>query len=304
MTEDLKILQEYRNIFRKHEHAGIIDIDTFLQHKFTFQIHRLETVVKELDGIVPPSRQSQYFVMLIKNSRGLMSVGGLTFSVKNNMLVFIPKRMVYASKYWDTLCSGYLLSFSIDFFVQNAFSKKHISEKKMFKGLQKPFINLSKEQVKKIELIFEYILSEYNAGRTIKNEMLAVKILELLILCERFYTEGQSIDNEQIHSNSIEQFKELLEKHFYDRRSVKFYADALNLHPNHLNFLSKKHTGSTAKENINSRVLLEAKFLLTSSSLSIKEIAYKLGFESVEYFYSFFRKQTQATPSMYRDKFV
>lgn len=303
MTEDLKILQEYRNIFRKNEHAGIIDIDTFLQHKFTFQIHRLETVVKELNGIVPPSRQSQYFVMLVKNSRGLLSVGGLTFSVKNNMLVVIPKRMVYASKYWDAQCSGYLLSFSIDFFVQNAFSKKHISEKKILKA-QNPFLNLSKEQAKKIELIFEYLLSEYNTGRTIKNEMLAVKILELLIQCERFYTEIPSIGVEKIQSNSIEQFKELLEKHFYDRRSVKFYADALNLHPNHLNFLSKKHTGSTAKENINSRVLLEAKFLLTSSSLSIKEIAYKLGFENVEYFYSFFRKQTQATPSMYRDKFV
>jgi AraC family transcriptional activator of pobA len=304
MQEDIKIIQEYREAFQKYVKDGIIDMDDRLRYKFTFHIHRLETIVKELKGIVPPNRQSQYFITLVKKGFGEKSIGHFTFPIRKNTLMIVPKRVMHSSSYWSLQCSGYVLSFDIDFFLQNAFPRQLIIEKKIFKISLKPFLILSNEELKKLEIIFEDIIAEYQEGRNAKNEMIAVKILELLIQCDRFYSESQSINNDQIYSNTMEQFNELLEKHFSKKRAVKFYADALYLHPNHLNFLSKKHTGLTAKETISNRVLLEAKYLLASSTFSIKEISYKLGFEHPEYFYSFFRKAEHVTPAKYRSEFI
>jgi len=149
----------------------------------------------------------------------------------------------------------------------------------------------------------QFITTEHREGRNAKNEMIAVKILELMIQCDRLYTEALTLGDKHIYDENFERFNELIDKHFTEERSVKFYADALNIHPHHLNFLSKKLTGLSAKETINNRIILEAKYLLSSSTLTVKEIAYKLGFENPEYFYVFFRKEGHMTPTKYREEF-
>lgn len=278
-------------------------MDHRLKYKFDFQIHRLEKVVKELKGQVPPNRQSQYFITLVRNGSGRKSIGHYEFPIKKNTLMVIPKRVMHSTSYWSMRCSGYVLSFNIDFFLQNAFPRKHIVGKKIFKISLKPYITTSPKQAAKLADIFEFIIREHKEGKNPKNEMIAVKILELMIQCDRMYTEALSLGDNHIYDSNFERFTELLDKHFSEQRSVKFYAGALKVHPYHLNFLSKKLTGVSAKEAINNRVLSEAKYLLTSTSLSIKEIAYQLGFENPEYFYTFFRKEIDTTPSGYRNKF-
>jgi AraC family transcriptional activator of pobA len=303
MTDDQAILREYKEAFRKYAKDGIIDLDNRLKYKFDFQIHRLEGVVKELKGNVPPIRQSQYFITLIRRGSGQKCIGHFNFPIQNNTLLVIPKRVMHSSSYFSTRCSGYVLSFNIDFFLQNAFPRKHIIGKKIFKTSLRPYLNLSSEQSTKLAKIFEFIITENREGRNAKNEMIAVKILELMIQCDRMYTEALTHGDKHIYDENFERFNELIDKHFTEERSVKFYAGALNMHPHHLNFLSKKVTGLSAKETINNRILMEAKYLLSSSRLTVKEIAYNLGFENPEYFYVFFRKEVHTTPAKYREKF-
>lgn len=303
MADDKKIIEEYKKAFSEYVKDGIIDLDSRLKTKFTFQIHRLETIVNKLKGVIPPFRQSHYFITLVKKGSGQKSVGHFTFPIKKRTLLITPKRVIHSSRYWSK-CSGYILCFNLDFFLQKAFPKQHIVGKKIFKKSVKPFLTLSEGQVKKLEVIFEYIIKEHKGGLNQKNEMIAVKILELLIHCDRFFSDAHDQGCEEIYNHTIEQFNELLEKQFAVKRSVKFYAESLYLHPNHLNFLSKKHTGLTAKETINNRILMEAKYLLTSCPLSIKEIAHQLGFEYAESFHSFFKKYVQMTPSEYRLEFT
>ena len=304
MTEDITIINEYRKAFRRYAKDGIIDLDNRLKYKFSFRIYRLETVVKQLEGLVPPNRHSHYLLTFVKKGTGQKSIGPYTFPINKNTLMIIPKRVIHSSSYWSMRCSGYVLSFNIDFFLQKAFPRQHIAGRKIFKISLKPFLTLSEEQAKKLGVIFEYIITEQNEGRNVKDEMIAVKILELLIQCDRFYTETQSLGKEDVYDNIIEQFNELLEKNFSKKRTVRFYADMLHFHPNHLNFLSKKLTGLSAKQIINNRIIQEAKYLLTSSSLTINEIAFKLGFEYPEYFYSFFRKEMNITPLNYKKKYI
>jgi AraC family transcriptional activator of pobA len=210
---------------------------------------------------------------------------------------------MHSSSYWSTRCSGFVLSFNIDFFLQNAFPRKHISGKKIFKGSLKPFLTISNGQADQLATIFEFIAKEHRNGRNPKDEMIAVKILELMIQCDRLYDSAPLPGDKPVYDRSFEQFNELLDKHFTEHRSVTFYADALKVHPYHLNFLSKKLTGLSAKEAITNRILLEAKYLLTSSTLTIKEIAYRLGFDDPDYFYVFFRRKAHKTPTAYRSEF-
>jgi AraC family transcriptional activator of pobA len=300
VNEDDIIIRDYHEAFRKYAKDGIIDMDNRLKYKFSFQTHRLETAVKEWEGTVPPNRQSQFFIVLVKKGMGEKTIGNFTFPIQKNLLFVIPRRVTHSSRYLSVDCLGYAISFNLEFFLQNVFPKQHIVNKKIFKNSIKPFLILSDKQVSQLGIIFEYILKERNEQQKDKNEMIAIKVLELIVTCDRFFTNAETKQNEHIYNDVVERFNELIEKNFTKERSVQFYADALNMHPNSLNFLIKKYTGLTAKQIIINHILLEAKFLLHSSSLSIKEIAYKLGFDDPNYFSSFFSKKLNLPPLHYK----
>jgi len=303
MNNGDSILQQYKDAFSKYTKDEIIDLDKRLKYAFNFQIHRIENVVKELNGFIPPNRQSQYFVSLIKKGSGQRSIGNYTFPIEKNTLLCIPKRVMHSCHYRQD-CSGYMLSFNLDFFLQKGFPAKLVIRKKGFTNAIKPHVALSDAEMKKLEVIYERILEEDKSGQGNNSEFIAVKILELLIECDRLYPDVQPNSAEFILHDILDKFNELLEKNAAKHRTVKFYATALHVHPNYLNSLCQKHTGLSAKETINTHIINEAKYLLASSSLGINEIANKLGFEHSEYFYSFFRKYINITPSQYRNGLV
>ena len=165
----------------------------------------------------------------------------------------------------------------------------------------RPYLDLSRDQVARLDTIFKELLEEYAERNSKKNEMLAIKVLELILRCDRFFTEAENLRHESESSKLVEDFNELINKHFAEERSVGFYAKHLHVHPNHLNALVKKYTGLTAKETIDDCIVNEARFRLQSSSLSIKEIAFELGFNTPDQFSSFFRRRMNRSPSQYKN---
>jgi len=99
MNEDAQIIKEYREVFRKFAKDGIIDLDKRMRYKFDFQIHRLEDYVSGVQGIIPPNRQSQTFIVLIHEGTGEKSINTFTFSIHENMLFIIPERAVHSTRY-------------------------------------------------------------------------------------------------------------------------------------------------------------------------------------------------------------
>jgi AraC family transcriptional activator of pobA len=282
----------------------IIDLDNKMKSSFSFQIHRLDAIVKGLNGIVPPSRQSQYFISLIKKGSGEKSIGHFKFPIRKNLLMVVPRSVTQSSRYWSLDCKGYVLSFNLDFFLQNSFPKHHIVNKIIFKSSTRPSLILKNDQVKELALLFEYILGEHKGKLTGKSVMIAVKILELIIQCDRLFSDAQIHQKEQVYNPLIERFNELIEKHYTSQRSVGFYANSLHTHPYHLNFLVKQYTGLTAKESIMKYIVLEAKILLASTSLTIKEISFKLGFDHPEHFSCIFKNMEKISPTLYRLKLL
>lgn len=100
------------------------------------------------------------------------------------------------------------------------------------------------------------------------------------------------------------QFRILLDQMFRTERSLAFYADRLGISEVHLNRVCRAALNTSALGAISQRIVLEATRDLTFTVLSVKEIAYSLGFEDPAYFTRFFTKQTGLTPTQFRKRNV
>lgn len=91
---------------------------------------------------------------------------------------------------------------------------------------------------------------------------------------------------------------------FKSNLTVRQIAATLHTTESKLNELSKLHTGRTAQSVIHGLIASEAKRLLMYERLSVKEVAYELGFNDPFYFSNFFKKQTKESPKLYKEKFT
>jgi AraC family transcriptional regulator, transcriptional activator of pobA len=298
---DTHLLRELQVAFSRKAKNTVIDLDSVIIHRNSFSLLRIEDLYQKTKGIIPPFRQSDFFIVFVKQGSGKRSIGHFTFTTRNNSLVVIPQRVIHAATY-TSQPYGYFISFSPDFFLQQAFSYKLLNSKKVLKPLLQPYVVLSEAQAAEISSVFEKIIEECHSGFEEKKQMIAIKILELLILCDRFFRANPPCDCMPGYSEVIKRFHELIEAHYIRHKDVQFYAAAMHTHPNNLNHIVKKVTGRTAKQTITDRLILEAKYLLVSTTRSVKEIAYDLGFEDPNYFISFFKKNQQRTPSRFREQ--
>jgi len=299
-NDDAIVLEKYRQVYRKYLDDKIIDMDKRMKHPFNFQIYSLETAVPYVNYTVPPSRQTPYWIVLVKKGSCEKSIGSFTFQVKEQTLFIVPKRVLHSSNHWSADISGYVLLFNIDFFLNVAFPKHLISNKKVLKNSIRPYLYLDAPQTKQLSDMFETILQERSGTERERKEMIAIKILEILINCDRLFSRAEQIGNERYYHPVVERFNSLLEANFMKERMVNLYASALDIHPNNLNFLVREHTGNSAKQTINNRIITEAKYLLTHSGENIKSIANQLGFEEAHNFSTFFKKNAGVSPLAYK----
>lgn len=95
-------------------------------------------------------------------------------------------------------------------------------------------------------------------------------------------------------------FLESVRTHFKNNYQVSHFADILGTTEAKLNEVSKLHTSKTAQNVIYSLIISEAKRLLLYEKLTVKEIAYLLGFNDPFYFSNFFKKHTSRSPKDYQ----
>jgi len=303
MPDDQYRISEFKKVLRRNAGEGVVDLDKNYLHKFNVQIHRFEDVLRNSRRNEPPNRWSYHRIGLIREGEGNVKTGIFSFKAKKNTLVVVPSRVISSSSNWTPDTKGYILLFNMDFFLENNFSHQIIGNKRMLTTSIKPYVHLTDEQAEEVSRIFESILIEKKQQEIVNNELIAVKIVELLILGERLFELEESQEANQPLIDSIKRFVDMLDEYFSKEHSVKFYAERLSMHPNHLNALIKKHTGLSAKESIQNRILLEIKHLLHSTKLSIKQISDQMGFRDPNYFTTFFKRAEKLSPGNYRSSF-
>lgn len=147
------------------------------------------------------------------------------------------------------------------------------------------------------------LLSEIKKESTKNNsddfiiELLFSSVL-LKIMRERPKKYHSSVNEKQI--NKIHQFLDLVEKNSISNRNVAFYADKMAMSYKQLNQLCKLSSKKTAKQLIDSYIIIESKRKLAIDQSSVKGVSYDLGFEEISNFIKFFKKHTQQTPSQFK----
>ena len=169
---------------------------------------------------------------------------------------------------------------------------------------------LSENEFEEFEVLYQQIINEFAKNSQYKNKILGNLFTILLLkIKEKFWSDYNPIEDGNRNSQIVKSFKQLLEQRFKQllengqsnsKLQVQDFAENLNMHPNYLNSVIKNKTGRTVNDWISERTLTLAKSLLITTSVSSKEIAYKLGFSEPTHFSRFFKKHTQLSPGAFR----
>ena len=98
------------------------------------------------------------------------------------------------------------------------------------------------------------------------------------------------------------QFTDLVRRHFRTCRDVSYYAERLCITVKYLSQVVKEQTGRPASEVIEQYVTTECKALLSSTTMSIQQIADTLNFPSQSVFGKYFKRATGMSPREYRNR--
>ena len=132
----------------------------------------------------------------------------------------------------------------------------------------------------------------------------------LLTYVDRFY-QRQFQTRQPTHQQLLSRLEEVLKAYFSGAKlaaqgmpSVTYLAEALHLSPNYLSRLLKTLTGLSTKQFILDKVMELAKEKLSTTTLTMNEIAYELGFAHPQSFSKLFKSQTQLSPRQFRQSFA
>ena len=166
-----------------------------------------------------------------------------------------------------------------------------------------PILNLYKKEVQSFDRLLEVLKEEFEVVDTIQEEMLRTILKKWLIKATRILKIQQKFvyENES-KMELLRQFKILLEQHYKQFHKVNDYAKLLNKSPKTLSNQFKKLGQESPSMMIQQRIIIEAKRYLLYSQLSIKEIAFKLGFEDASALSHYFKSKTGISPSHFKQK--
>lgn len=109
-------------------------------------------------------------------------------------------------------------------------------------------------------------------------------------------------DNSQSQHLTFKNFLALLEENYKSQEGVEFYSNKLFMSSRNLNIICHNILEQSVSDIIQTRKLIEAKNLLTTTDKTVAEIGYEIGYNEKSYFSNIFKKKTGQTPSEYRSE--
>lgn len=124
-------------------------------------------------------------------------------------------------------------------------------------------------------------------------------VLTMIEAEKRKLQEGQT-EKLNAQNGAFSSFLALLEENFKENHSVEYYAKKLFMSARNLNIICQQVLQQSVFEIIETRKLMEAKNLLSSTQMTISEIGFELGYNEKAYFSNVFKKKTGMTPTQFR----
>lgn len=250
-----------------------------------------------------------YKISFKKNLKGKIKYGQGYYDFDDGGMLFKAPNQVSAKGEDHYDHSGFTLMFHPDFLAGYPIAKK-IKQYGFFSYSVNEALHLSEKEKSTIISIFKNIEEELqNRIDDFSQDVIISQIETLLNYSNRFY-KRQFLTRKSVNNTLLEKMEEILDDYFNNNKpltlgipTVQFLAESLNLSPGYLSDMLRSLTGQNAQQHIQNKLVEKAKEKISTTNLSISEIAYELGFEHPSSFNKMFKSKTQLSPLEFRQSF-
>jgi AraC family transcriptional regulator, transcriptional activator of pobA len=278
-------------------------------------LHPLISLVENRDNEIDVSKLPALFIhdfykiSYKKNLSGKIKYGQSYYDFDEGGLLFKAPNQVSANGEISQDHSGFTLLFHPDFLAAYPLAKK-IKQYGFFSYSVNEALHLSDKEKETIISIFKNINEELqNRIDDFSQDVIISQIETLLNYSNRFY-KRQFITRKSANNNLLEKLEEILDDYFKNEKpltqgipTVQFLAETLNISPSYLSDMLRNLTGQNAQQHIHNKLIEKAKEKISTTTLTIGEISYELGFEHPSSFNKLFKSKTTFSPLEFRKSF-
>ncbi len=273
--------------------------------------HPLLTVLdlaacRDLPRVMTPVVQQLYTISLKRNLKGKVKYGHQSYDFGEGVLFFLAPGQVFAAD--DSLdtseVSGWMLVFHPDLLLRYPLGKK-MAGYGFFSYQVHEALHLSASEESVLDNLLHGIRREYEQPiDAFSQEVIVSQLDVLLTYANRFY-HRQFLTRRSAEHDLLSRFEARLTGFFAQDGdqplpTVQFFADELHVSPAYLSDMLRSLTGQNTQQHIHHALIEKAKQLLLTTSLSINETAFQLGFEYPQYFSRLFKSKTGLSPAAFR----
>lgn len=280
-----------------------ISFDRKKRPELDFDIVPLESLLHRSDLDHDPTllhRVQFYILLLVTSGTGKHTIDFEEYEYTRGSVLTIRKNQIHHFQNGDA--KGFLLLFTEEYVLSylEQTSAKKIPE--LFNELLfDQHTRLNDPEFTAILTLVDQIRQEFNQDADDHTSGIIRNFLQVLvgkIHRTRSLSSSQSSDHK--YTSSFMKFQQLVELYCQKERTVQYYADQLNVTTRTLNNITHRVINTSAKSCIDNITILQIKRLLINTTLSIKEIAYRSGFEETTNFFKYFKRYTHQTPESFR----
>ncbi|UOB17132.1 helix-turn-helix domain-containing protein [Abyssalbus ytuae] len=256
--------------------------------------------------------QNFYSIGLKRNMDGKLMYGQQPYDFDEGLMAFVaPGQLINFEIIKDPELkpSGWILCIHPDF-LWNTPLAKSIKRYEFFGYAVNEALFLSEKEEVIIVNVMRNIEHEYNSSIDKFSQNIIIAQIEVLLnYAERFY-QRQFITRKITNHQILGKLENVLSDYFKNDNlsdlglpTVQFISNNLNVSPNYLSSLLKILTGQNTQQHIHEKIIEKAKEKLSTTHLSVSEIAYQLGFEHPQSFSRLFKSKTKKSPLEFRQAF-
>ncbi|REA60069.1 AraC family transcriptional regulator [Dyadobacter luteus] len=282
-------------------------IPVFRDYYENWMIRVFDREQYECRNYLSPNRRDFYKILLITKGTGVFTMGLNTYYIEEPTLLYIHPNDIISWKNLSEESGGHYVLFKKDFINKHGQLKSVIDKFALFSDKSRSVIRLQDNEVPGVTRYFGQMQQEEVADSDFKEDAMQA-FLQLLMVESMRVARYPRPDQVTADFTHVHHFFDLLEKEIsginYSTpiriKTAKEFAGSMQMHPNYLNQLLKKHTGQNASTHIQNRILDEAKALLVQTDWSLNDISHSIGFAEQPGFNLFFKKHTGYTPAEFR----
>lgn len=251
-----------------------------------------------------------YCITIKQGSNANFKYGQRDYDFDEGMMTFTKPGQVFSvTSVKNNPVTGYMLVFKADLIRPYSLGKS-IQDYGFFSYSIAEALHLSDKEASMIAALLQQMQEELKNNIDHYSQDVIVSHIDLLLnYSNRFYNR-QFITRKAVNNDLLTRLEQTLQDYFNTEKpsakglpSVQFVAGELNLSASYLSDLLRNTIGQNAQQYIQHYLIEKAKELLTTSNLTVTEIAYQLGFEYSQSFSKLFKKNTNQTPLAYRQSF-